>query len=372
MSESTQRMDIQKLDRNMAVPQQGGSALKWLSPFLAPVEQLGFAWLEQDKKYRRLPVKPAVPLPPAVDVLANCTAGGQIRFRTNSSRLSIRVRLRDPADMYHMAPTGQCGFDCYLGDPGARYFLTTARLNPREREYEAAFYDWQRQQEEEVTLYFPLYQAVESVWIGIDSDAELFSPAPLASYKPVIIYGTSITQGGCASRPGMAYPNILSRQLPLPFINLGFSGNGKGEPELAEVISTIEDPALLVLDYEANVGTVEDMARTFPEFIRIVRSNHPKLPILAISNIEYAGIRFNREIAQLHEARRKVQMDTIQSLREAGDMHLHFVDGYCLLGEDASECTVDGVHPTDLGFWKMAQALHPILLKILEPLIKTA
>lgn len=370
MSESSGRLDIQKLDRNMAAQKQEGAALKWLSPFLTPSEQLGFAWLEQDKKYRRLPVKPKAPLPPAVDALANCTAGGQIRFRTNSSRLSIRVRLRAPADMYHMAPTGQCGFDCYLGEPGAQYFLTTANFNPREQEYEAAFYDWQQKKEEEVTLYFPLYQAVESVWIGIDSDAELMSPTPLASYQPVVIYGTSITQGGCASRPGMAYPNILSRMLPLPFINLGFSGNGRGEPELAEVISEITEPALLVLDYEANSGSVEDIAGTFPEFIRIIRSRHPEVPLLAVSNIEYASTRYNQELAQLHKNRRKIQMDTIQGLQEAGDSNLHFVDGYSLLGEDASECTVDGVHPTDLGFYKMAKSLEPVLRSILEKYLR--
>lgn len=369
MSESPERMDIQKLDRNMEIPQQEGSALKWLSPFLAPVEQLGFAWLEQDKKYRRLPVNPGVSLPPAVDTLANCTAGGQIRFRTNSSRLSIRVRLHAPANMYHMPPTGQCGFDCYLGVPGEQLFFTTARFDHRESEYEASFYDWKQQKEEEVTLYFPLYQGVENVWIGIDPDASLLPPTPLASYKPVVIYGTSITQGGCASRPGMACSNILSRKLPLPFINLGFSGNGKGEPELAEVISTIADPALLVLDYEANTGEVENIARTLPEFIRILRSKHPDVPILVISTNEKAKAHFYQDLADLHAARRKVQQDTVQRLREAGDERIYFVDGYTLLGEDALECTVDGVHPTDLGFLKMAKSLHPVLDDLLRPIL---
>lgn len=369
MSEQSRKIDVIKLDRSMTVEKAEGGALKWLSPFLPPFQQSGFAWLEQDKKYRRLPLKPAQPLPAAVDTLANCTSGGQIRFRTNSSRLSIRVRLAGPGTMYHMPATGQCGFDCYFGEPGDQHFLSTARFDHTQSEYEAQFYDWKEQREFAVTLYFPLYQGVESVWIGVDPDAEVSPAAPYASDKPVVIYGTSITQGGCASRPGMAYPNILSRYIPLEFINLGFSGNGKGEPELARTISTIANPALFVLDYEANSGEVEDMARTLPEFIRILREVHPQVPILVVSNIRYAGDRFNNTLLQLHEGRRAVQIDTVTRLQNEGDRHIHFVNGFTLLGEDASECTVDGSHPTDLGFLRMAQSLKPVFQQLLQPLL---
>lgn len=364
-SPSTQ-IDVVKLDRHMTVETVRGDSLKWLSPLEPPFHIAGFAWFEQERRYRRLPSAPADALPPAVDVLANCTAGGQIRFRTDSSQLSIRVKLTGPANMYHMPATGQCGFDCYLGEPGEQRYLSTTRFDPAQTEYEFSFYDWKTKRPLQVTLNFPLYQGVEEVWIGVDEDATIGAPAAYASGKKVVLYGTSITQGGCATRPGMAYPNLLSRYLPYEFINLGFSGNGKGEPEVARTIAGIADPAMFVLDYEANVGTAEQMAETLPAFIRILRERHPEVPILVVSKIRNAGDRFYEERRQMLHDRRHVQQSTVERLRHEGDANVHFLDGGTLLGEeDAEECTVDGVHPTDLGFLRMAQCLAPIIRKLI-------
>ncbi|MEX1029349.1 MAG: SGNH/GDSL hydrolase family protein [Paenibacillaceae bacterium] len=370
MSKQPQQIDAIKLDRNMTIEQTQDDSLVWLSPLESPFHIAGFPWFKQEKKYRRLPSSPANPLPSAVDTLANCTAGGQIRFRTNSSILSIRVKLTGPANMYHMTVTGQCGFDCYLGDPGEQYFLSTTRFDHTQTEYEAQLYDWKMKREFGVTLNFPLYQGVEEVWIGVDADAKIYATPAYVSDKPVVIYGTSITQGGCATRPGMAYPNILSRSIPLEFVNLGFSGNGKGEAEVARTIAGIERLSLFVLDYEANSGSVEDITATLPPFIRIIRERHSEVPILVISNIRYAGDRFYPAMQQLHEGRRKVQRDTVERLRSEGDAHLHFLDGFKLLGEDnVSECTVDGSHPTDLGFLRIAHSLEPIFRELLKEIL---
>lgn len=207
---------------------------------------------------------------------------------------------------------------------------------------------------------------MEEVWIGVDEDATIGAPAEYASDKKVVLYGTSITQGGCATRPGMAYPNLLSRYLPYEFINLGFSGNGKGEPEVARTIAGIANPAMFVLDYEANVGTAEQMAETVPAFIRILRERHPEVPILVVSKIRNAGDRFYEERLQMLRDRRNVQQSIVERLRKEGDANVHFLDGGTLLGEeDAEECTVDGVHPTDLGFLRMAQCLTPVIRKLI-------
>lgn len=370
MSEQPKQIDVIKLDRNMTLEPNSDDSLKWLSPLEHPFHIAGFPWLDSEHKYRRLPSAPADLLPPAVDSLANCTAGGQIRFRTSSSRLSIRVKLRGPGNMYHMPATGQCGFDCYLGEPGNQYFVSTTRFDHTKTEYEASLYDWKQKREFCVTLNFPLYQGVEEVWIGIDADAEINAAPAYASDKPVVIYGTSITQGGCATRPGMAYPNIMSRSIPLQFVNLGFSGNGKGEAEVARTIAGIGNPALFVLDYEANSGSVEQIAETLPPFIRILRERHPEVPILVVSNIRYAGDRFYEATLQLHESRRKVQEETVNRLRDEGDANIHFVNGFTLLGEDdAEECTVDGSHPTDLGFLRMAKSLTPVFRELLKDLL---
>ena len=198
-------------------------------------------------------------LPAAVDALANHTAGAQIGFRSDSARVSVRVKLAGPADMDHMPATGQCGFDCYVrpdrGDSASisgRRDTTTGRppTNARCSTMRAPAL-------RNFTLNFPLYQGVEEVSVGLDAGAQVLPPPPFALDRPVVAYGTSITQGGCASRPGMAWTNILSRRLNVEFINLGFSGSGRGEPEVAATIAEIPNPACFILDYEANAGWTE-------------------------------------------------------------------------------------------------------------------
>lgn len=218
-----------------------------------------------------------------------------------------------------------------------------------------------------VTLNMPLYQGVEEVWIGVDKDAVISDAPAYASSRPVIIYGTSITQGGCASRPGMAYSNILSRMIPVEFVNLGFSGNGKGEPELAHIMSEIHDPGLFILDYEGNTGEAGNIARTLPAFIQILRERHPEVPILVVSRISTAEDQFYTERRELHDRRRLIQIENVEQRRTEGDCNLHFVDGFKLLGDDfVNDCTVDGTHPTDLGFLRMAQSLAPIIKRLLR------
>lgn len=360
-------VDAINLDSNMAVHNIRDDSLHWLSPLDHPFHVAGFAWFSLERKYRRLPVSSADLITPSVHMLANCTAGGQIRFRTDSSRLSVRVKLAAAANMYHMPATGQCGFDCYIGEHGNQRYLSTARFDYSLLEYEAQLFDWKEKREVHVTLNFPLYQSVEEVWIGVDADAEVKTPEPYASTQPIIVYGTSITQGGCASRPGMAYTNILSRFLPYEFINLGFSGSGRGEPEVAQIIASIENPALYLLDYEANTGTVERMAETLPAFIHILRERNPEVPILVVSKIPYATEYFYSDALKLRLERLNVQQSTVKQLQAAGDANVHFFDGGTLLGDSLyEECTVDGVHPNDLGFLRIAESLQPVIRKLLK------
>jgi lysophospholipase L1-like esterase len=216
-----------------------------------------------------------------------------------------------------------------------------------------------------VTLNFPLSQGVVEVLVGLDEKAEILPPPPYKNDKLVVVYGTSITQGGCACRPGMAYTNILSRRLNVEFINLGFSGSGRGEPEVAQTIAEIPNPACFVLDYEANCVSAELLQKTFPEFIRILRSAHPNVSILAISRIPTASESFNQAARKTRLERRDFQKRTVDELRAKGDRMISFKDGSDLLGEGFDECTVDGSHPTDLGFLRMADGLTPVLKKIL-------
>lgn len=190
------------------------------------------------------------------------------------------------------------------------------------------------------------------------------APLPYEHGGRIVVYGTSITQGGCAARPGMAYTNILSRRLNTEFVNLGFSGNGRGEPELAKLIKQIDRKRLVVLDYEANAG--ESIRETLGPFVDILREHDKDLPILIISKIRYAGELHNPASLESAEAREQFQADFVRMRRAAGDANLHFLGGGTLLGARADECTVDGVHPTDLGFMKMADGIEPAIRAILK------
>jgi len=337
----------------------------WRLPYEAPMQLAGFAWFAKDRVYNRLPRNFGKPFRDPVEELAAHRAGGQIRFQTDSPRVAVRVKLKGAHNMDHMPASGQCGFDCYAGEPGAQHFCGTSRIDRSLDQYEAAVMNVPDRKMRAVTLNFPLYQGVDEVLVGLAPDAQILQPPPYADERPVIVYGTSITQGGCASRPGMLHTNILSRWSNRPYINLGFSGNGKGEPELAEAIAEIQNPGGYVLDYEANAG-LDGIKSTLDPFIAILRAAHPKTPILVVSRTRFAAEWLNPEALAAREQARDFQLDTVDRLQSAGDENIFFLDGGGLLGEkDWEECTVDGGHPTDLGFLRMAEGLWPVLNTVL-------
>ena len=362
-----------ELDPNMTLAPANENGLRFVAPTTAPVRLTGFPFFERDRVYRRMPLHPAEPFSPGVENLSWNTAGGQAAFRTDSSRIVLKVKMRGNRPMYHMAQTGSAGFDLYAGEPGRQRFAGVTRFPAGAQEYTARIFRTARPKMREFILNFPLYAGVESVWIGIDEKASLEAPSPWTDARPIVIYGTSITQGGCASRPGTAYPNILSRELNRPVINLGFSGNGKGEAGVAEEIAQIADPAMFILDYEANSGGTEKIAQTLPVFVEILRKHHPVTPILVISRIRHGSeaLDYSRnENAPRAEAKASaavVQRSLVEKRRAAGDEQIYFLDGGTLLGaDDWDEATVDGSHPTDYGFILMARAIMPTVKKILE------
>ncbi|WP_256756851.1 SGNH/GDSL hydrolase family protein [Cohnella sp. WQ 127256] len=344
---------------------QEDQELVWLSPSELPFQISGFAWWSKEHKFRRLPVVIEGAIRKEVDELADHTAGGQIRFQTNATLLKIKVKLFGPNSMDHIPSTAVTGFDCYLGLPGSQMYYGTTRFPQTADEYESAF-EFVEPDLRYITLNFPLYQGVHEVKIGVNKDAMVMEYPPYEHDGKIIVYGTSITQGGCASRPGMAYSNILSRRINIEFINLGFSGNGKGDPEIADLISTIEKPRCLILDYETNCATLEDLMTTLPEFIRIIRSRHSEVPILIVSRLPFGNEHAKSSSYEDRMASRNYQCELVKELQEQGDRFVYFCDGADLLGEIWNECTVDGVHPTDLGFMQMANGLTPLLEDILQ------
>ncbi|WP_230986582.1 SGNH/GDSL hydrolase family protein [Cohnella fermenti] len=350
-------LDALKAERGNKEPEEGkGAAIQWHDPRKPPFQIVGFPWFDREGLYRRLPKDPAYPVREPVDTLANCTAGGQVRFRTNSPVLRLSVKLTGSAEKYHMAATAQCGFDCYIGGPGKAKYASTTRFDASATQYEAVLYEDLEEETRDVTIHFPLYQGVEEVRIGVAEGAELAVPNPFASEGKLLFYGTSITQGGCASRPGMAYPSIVGRRLNRECINLGFSGNGKGEPELARLICEIESPDLLVLNYVPNVNP-DEYRETLPAFVDIVRAARPRLPILVVSGIRYAMEGLRPSLLRNRTECRNFARAFVAGRRTAGDSAISFVNGDTLLGREYEDCTVDGVHPTDLGFRRIGDRL---------------
>ena len=353
-------------DPAMRGQQAAGEAARWIAPGEEGLRLAGFAWYERDRVYRRLPLAARGVVPPSVDSLADCTAGGQIAFASDTRRVSVRVTLAAPAGMCHMPATGQCGFDLYVGDGASQRYCNTTKYDHTQCGYEVLLFEHPDAQRRTFTLYFPLYQGVRQVQVGVDPGASVVPPPAFARQGRIVVYGTSITQGGCASRPGMAHTNILSRRLDTEVVNLGFSGNGKGEPEVARFVAEVPEPCGFILDYDGNCPSVDRLRETLGEFIRILRRRHATVPILVVSRITFARDLVQAASRDQRLLRRDVQAEVVQAARAAGDTRVSFLDGAALLGEDFEEGTVDGVHPTDLGFWRMAEALEPVVRGMLE------
>ncbi len=353
----------QKLDPNMALKEADSDGIVWFDPREEPFGLTGMEWIKEDSVYRRLPKQPDWQIPKPVDELANHTAGAQVRLRTDSRRILVKVKLRGRSGMYHMPATGQSGFDLYVQDRGIQRYLKTTMFPHDTLQYQVELFNDATKQLRSFTLNFPLYNGVESVFVGFEQGAALLAPLPFVLPGKIVIYGTSITQGGCVSRPGMVYSNILSRKLDVEFVNLGFSGNGRGEPALAHLINQIPGTSFIILDYEANAG--KTIVNTLSPFVEVLRERHPQTPILIMSKIRYARAMDGSEAYESLMSLRDFQKNLVNDRKTAGDENIYFLDGSKVLGDDYFECTVDGTHPSDLGSQRIADALLPAIRDIL-------
>jgi GDSL-like lipase/acylhydrolase family protein/SGNH-like hydrolase/esterase family protein len=365
MAENDKLGVAQKFDPAMRPGDVKETGTSWYSPARPPFCLAGFAWFPQDGIYRRMPLNPPKALPEAVVGLAGHTAGGQILFQTDSTRVLVRVCLAGRADMPHMPATGQCGFDCYVGPPGGKRLAGASKYWHNDTEYEVAVMDRPSREMRNVTLHFPLYQGVKEVLIGLDPDARIEGPPPFALADPVVVYGTSITQGGCACRPGMAHTNILSRRLNVEFVNLGFSGSGRGEPEVAEAVASVPRAAMFMLEYEQNCQPPETLRATLPAFLRILRRQWPQTPIVIVSGFRDADALLAEPDPVVAGEKRAFDPETVEELKGGRGGGIHLLHRGSIQGDDWAECTVDCVHPTDMGFVRMADGLEPVLRRLL-------
>lgn len=324
---------------------------------------LGKATEATATRYERLPDSlQHISRKPLWDLGRN-SAGLAVRFRSNSTSIAARWEVRDNRSMNHMTPTGIKGLDLYCLQDGEWIFAGSGR--PQGKINKATIVKNMLPQEREYLLYLSLYDGVTSLAIGVDSLSEILKPAvdlPRRE-KPIVFYGTSILQGGCASRPGMAHTNILERRLNRECINLGFSGNALLDLEIAHLMASV-DASIFVLDFVPN-ATVEQMKERADEFYTIIRRKHPDTPILFIEDPIFTHSPFDTRIAKEVKDKNETLNAILQSLKQRGEKNIYFLSSRDIIGHDG-EATVDGIHFTDLGFMRYAEVLYPILKKHIE------
>ncbi len=343
---------IEEIDQNFAVKDTVvREHVKNYSVCRAPFSLHGlFAPLAPGEPFFRMPRAVADEVSQAVSTLSTHCAGGRIRFKTNSSYIAIHVAMGRVGKMPHFALTGSAGFDLYVGE---KHLATFA---PKFDIVDELFGEYRTGEQgiREYTLNFPLYSEVKGLSILLDEDAVVEPAEPYRNDRPVVFYGSSITQGGCASRPGLSYSAMVSRDLNLDYWNLGFSGSAKGERTMAEYVAGL-DMSAFVLDYDHNAPSVEHLLATHERFYTTVREKHPDIPILCLTRP------FAR--AASYEQRREIVEQTVLRARARGDENVYFIamSDY-LEGRGVLElASVDNTHPNDLGFYFMARAVSKVL-----------
>ncbi|HET6883274.1 MAG TPA: SGNH/GDSL hydrolase family protein, partial [Pirellulales bacterium] len=351
----------EKLDSSKATASADGAVL-WYDLTELGIE--GKGWADTKAVYDRLPAKAENMVRGPVWNLSRQSAGLCTRFVTEAPTISVRWSLSSAnLAMPHMAATGVSGVDLYVKTEQGWRWLACGF--PKAQTNEAVLVQSLPAAEREYLLYMPLYNGVTKVEIGIPKEHALgkASPRPEGSSKPIVFYGTSITQGGCASRPGMVHTAILGRRFDWPVINLGFSGNGKMEPELATLLAEL-DPAVYVLDCLPNMTPQEVNERVEP-FVRTLRAAHPSTPIVLVEDRNYTDGFLVASKQERNEASHAALRAAFDRLVADGIKGLYYLPGKDLLGDDG-EATVDSSHPTDLGFLRQASAFHSVLEQALE------
>lgn len=319
---------------------------------------------ETDARYERLPSALQGISRDPVWYLGRNSAGLFIRFRSNSTAIHARWESTFNNSMTHMTDTGTKGLDLYAMVDGEWRHVCSAQ--PQGKTSESRIIGYMDPVEREYMLYLSLYDGVSSLQIGVDEGAFISQPAvdsPSRS-RPIVMYGTSILQGGCANRPGMAHTNIISRRLDREVINLGFSGNALLDMEIAGLMASVEDPGLFVLDYAPN-ASADMIDEKGEEFFRVIRDAHPDVPVIFIEDVIFPHSAFDNKIREEVLQKNKAQKRLFTRLKKSGEKKIYYISADGMIGDDG-EATVDGIHFTDLGMMRYVDHVLPVIRKALK------
>lgn len=347
--------NIAKIDKNFKIETSINKPdIKFYNVLEKPFKVYGVFY--EGGKFRRMPESVAKTVSQGVYDLHIHTAGGRVRFKTNSSYVAINAVMPNIGKMPHFAISGSAGFDLYVKGEKEVFKKSYIPAFNFTGGFESVI-ELGGNEMREITINFPTYSGVSELYIGLSDKAEVSEHSPYKYEKPIVFYGSSITQGGCCSRPGNTYEAVVSRRLDTDYINLGFSGSARGEDEIAEYIKDL-DMSVFVYDYDHNAPTPEHLSATHERMYNIVREANPKLPIIIMTAPIFCP-------DATWDFRKRIIKETYEKAKVRGD-NVYYLDGTKLMEIAKNDGTVDGCHPNDLGFYSMAKAVGDVLEGILD------
>lgn len=314
---------------------------------------------------RRMPLDIAKTVSDGVFNQAIYGAGGRILFSTDSPFVSIRAEYGAgsvPTVCNHLITFG---FDLYEFDGKQDKFIASYRQVNDFDGKTAEFTGYTRKDGEmgQYTINIPHFCEVKKMYIGIKKGYKLEKGKKYINEKPVVFYGSSITHGAAAGRPGNTYENFISQKYNLDYINLGFAGRALGEKAMAEYIASLSISAF-VCDYDHNTPNEEHLKNTHYAFYEIIRKKHPDIPYIMVTRPD---AEINCEFRDKPDVRRDIIKESYEKAKANGDKNVYFIDGHTLFeGEFYESCTSDGCHPNDIGFMRMANKIGSVIAEVMD------
>lgn len=308
-----------------------------------------------DGVYRRMKYDDAQAISKMVALISTESAGGRVRFATDSPYVAIYVEYKSCAKVPNYSLTATTGFDLYSGE---RYMGCYVPPLDTIENFESIIRFEDHAGMREYTLNFPVCSEVAELFIGVDEKCVITSASKYAIEKPIVFYGSSTTQGACASRPGNSYENMISRRLDCNYLNLAFWGNALGEAEMAEYIASL-DMTAFVYDYDYNSPSAEHLEATHERMFKIIRERNPKLPIVIITAPRYYH---DEEFKQRHDIIEKTYLNAVAQ----GDKAVRFISCRDIFKDVKDVALADNIHPGDIGFSKIAEHVGNALKELLN------
>jgi len=351
------KLFVYGLERGMSMDRADFSIYSITEP---PFKIYGLAVADSEKREFHRLTDDIMEKMPQYQFLGRRAVGGRVRFITDSMEIYICMTLAGAKEDINIPLSGSAGADGYVGiGKEAKYlgYIAPSIHTNQEITIEKI---WKKNEEglSVITINLPRNDHLLGMEVGVCKGSIIKEAPDYAIEKPILFYGSSITEGGCASRVGNAYTSMVCRWLDANYYNFGFSGSARGETEFAEYIADFPEKSLFVYDYDHNSPSVEHLLHTHRLFFQIIRKKNPSLPVLMISRPDSDKAGAKERVAVIQK--------TYEEAKKAGDTRVWFLDGREFFGElGRTECTVDGTHPNVLGFMRMAEKIYPVIRDIL-------